>query len=464
MIQKSKRHFMGAFQALAEKLSCPVCTGQVQGGKDALRCEGCQAVFPVWGDFPWVFANAGEWKADWTQRFRFYLQQLHEDVQNLKMELKLLDLLPKTRERLQHLVQAKTEQHRELEKLFEPLLLGKGPSYEQQLAAQTPLPEAQQLMGYYGNVLRDWGWGEEENQTCEDILAAILGPHPLGTMLVLGTGPSRLAYDIHRRLGGKDTIAVDINPFYLLVAERMLAGRNLNLYEFPIAPTDAKASASRVKCRAPETLKQGFSFLMADAMNPCFQDASVDTLLTPWLIDIVPQDFRSFAKKLNRIMKPGARWLNFGSTVFHHRLQHLCYSREEIPDILAESGFEVLQIRENVIPYLRSPSSCQQRSEKVFTFMARKVQEVAPGPAYTPLPNWLSDTEMPVPIQADMQQQMIVNLTLTQVLAQVDGQKNLRQIAEVMAPTFELPASDVLPMLKRMFGRFVEGRGRSMNF
>jgi hypothetical protein len=57
-----------------------------------------------------------------------------------------------------------------------------------------------------------------------------------------------------------------------------------------------------------------------------------------------------------------------------------------------------------------------------------------------------------------------VNLTLTQVLAQVDGQKNLRQIAEVMAPTFELPASDVLPMLKRMFGRFVEGRGRSVNF
>jgi len=455
---------MGAFQALAEKLSCPVCSGPVQDGKDALRCQGCQAVFPVWGDFPWVFANASEWKADWTQRFRFYLQQLHEDIQNLKMELKLLDLLPKTRERLQHLVQAKTEQHRELEKLFEPLLLGGGPSYEQQLAAQTPLPDTQQLMGYYGNVLRDWGWGDEENSICEDILAAMLGPHPLGTMLVMGTGPSRLAYDIHRRLGGRETIALDINPFYLLVAERMLAGRNLNLYDFPIAPTDAKAFASKVKCRAPESIKSGFTCLMADAMNPCFQSASVDTLLTPWLIDIVPQDFRSFAKKLNRIMKPGARWLNFGSTVFHNRMQHLCYSRDEIPDILAESGFEVLQIRENVIPYLRSPSSCQQRSEKVFTFLARKVQEVEAGAAYAPLPNWLTDTELSVPIQADMQQQMIVNLTLTQVFSQVDGQKSLRQIAEVMAPTFELPVSDVLPLLKRMFGRFVEGRGRSVNF
>jgi hypothetical protein len=71
---------------------------------------------------------------------------------------------------------------------------------------------------------------------------------------------------------------------------------------------------------------------------------------------------------------------------------------------------------------------------------------------------------MSVPMQADMQQQMIVNLTLTQVLAQVDGQKSLRQIAEVMAPTFELPVSDVLPLLKRIFARFVEGRGRLVNF
>src|SRR3954468_22551427 len=108
---------MGAFQALADKLSCPVCTGKVQDGKDVLACQGCGAKFPVWGDFPWIFANAAEWKADWVQRFRFYLQQLQQDIQQLKLEQKLPDLLPKSKERLLHLIQAKSEQHRELEKL-----------------------------------------------------------------------------------------------------------------------------------------------------------------------------------------------------------------------------------------------------------------------------------------------------------------------------------------------------------
>jgi hypothetical protein len=464
MEKKFHEALMRSLLALAEKLSCPSCSGKVQAQKQSLHCQSCSAVFPIWGDFPWVFAQADEWKADWLQRFRFYLQQLHQEIQNLKMEGKLPDLLPKTKQRLQHLIQAKTEQHRELEKLFEPLLLGKGPSYEQQLAAGTPLPDSQQLMGYYGNILRDWGWGEEENKLAQDLLTGILGPNPLGTLLVLGTGPSRLAYDLHRALGGKDTIALDVNPFYLLVADRMLAGRNLMLHDFPIAPIDTKACASKVKCRAPETIKEGFQFLMADAMNPCFQSASIDTLLTPWLIDIVPQDFRSFAKKLNRILKPGARWLNFGSTVFHHRLQHMCYSREEIPDILEENGFYVMHVEETQLPYLRSPSSCQQRTERVFTFLARKVAEVEVDAAFTPIPDWLNDPERAIPLLPDIQQQAIVNFTLTQVLAQVDGQKNLRQIAEIMAPNFDLPVTDALPMLKRIFSRYVEGRSRSMNF
>ncbi len=455
---------MRSLQALAEKLSCPVCSSPIQVDQKGLRCPSCSASFPVWGDFPWVFTQVGEWKADWHQRFRFYLQQLTQEIQSIKLELTIPDLLSRTKERLQHLIQAKTEQHRELEKLFEPLLLQEGPTYEQQLATGTPLPESQQLMGYYGNILRDWGWGDEENKLAEDLLASILGPNPLGTMLVLGSGPSRLAYDLHRRLGGQDTIALDINPFYLLVAERMLAGRNLNLYDFPIAPTHSKAFATKVKCKAPEAIKKGFHFLMADAMNPCFQSASIDTLVTPWLIDIVPQDFRSFAKKLNRILKPGARWLNFGSTVFHHRLQHLCYSREEIPDILEENGFAVLQVEETLLPYLRSPSSCQERSEKVFTFLARKVAEVDPGPAFTPIPNWLTDPEQPIPLQTDIQQQMVVNLTLAQVLAHVDGERNLRQIAEALAPGFGLPTGDMIPMLRRVFSRYIEGRGRQMNF
>ncbi|MCX6128703.1 MAG: hypothetical protein NTX25_06515 [Proteobacteria bacterium] len=190
----------------------------------------------------------------------------------------------------------------------------------------------------------------------------------------------------------------------------------------------------------------------------------MDTILKPWLIDIVPQDLRSFAKKINSILKPGARWVNFGSLVFHHRLQQLCYSRDEIPQILEEAGFAILRVEEPLVPYLQSPHSCQLRQEKIFSFVARKVREVEAGPRFSSSPHWLENPDLSVAMTPDIQQQVIVNLSLAQILSQVDGQRSLRQIAELLAPQFSLPAEDLIPMLKRVFAKFLETRGRQQNF
>src|SRR5690606_37299223 len=124
------------------------------------------------------------------------------------------------------------------------------PSWHMLLGESIPL--GHQLMGYYPNLFRDWAWGDEENSAALNLILgtkALSGAAP-GTTAVLGAGAGRLAYDYHRAVGGT-TIAVDINPLLLYAARRVCTGRNLTLYEFPLAPVDGDSVALKRQCSAP---------------------------------------------------------------------------------------------------------------------------------------------------------------------------------------------------------------------
>jgi hypothetical protein len=64
--------------------------------------------------------------------------------------------------------------------------------------------------------------------------------------------------------------------------------------------------------------------------------------LTPWLIDIVPQNLAESVRCVNRLLKKGGVWLNTGSLAFFHRNEAWCYGEEEALELIAAGGFEVL--------------------------------------------------------------------------------------------------------------------------
>jgi len=68
----------------------------------------------------------------------------------------------------------------------------------------------------------------------------------------------------------------------------------------------------------PEVVREEFHFVLADVLRAPFADHAFDTVVTPWLIDIVSDDLPVFAARINRLLKPGGRWLNFGSLAFDH--------------------------------------------------------------------------------------------------------------------------------------------------
>jgi hypothetical protein len=286
-----------------------------------------------------------------------------------------------------------------LREILEPVdIQSSQASYESYIALRTRLPADQGISTYYANVHRDWAWGDAENAaSLAQIKAITTGGQSLGKTLVLGAGACRLAYDIHMQLDTEQCVAMDFNPLLLLIAKSVMSGDTPALYEFPIAPKSIDDFAVLRKLHAPEAVRDDFDLVLGDALRPPFAKDSFDTVVTPWIIDIVNEDLPIQAARINHLLKTGGRWVNFGSLAFNHPDRARCYSAEETLDIVEQTGFAKPRVHEKRIPYMCSPASRHGRQEVVLTFAATKTGNTRPAARHKSLPDWIVTGKVPVP-------------------------------------------------------------------
>ncbi len=368
-----------AMTHLATLLACPRCDKSPLESEDGqLHCKACKVDYPSINGIPWMFAEPLATLGEWRGRLTFALQQIGHEVAGLEQELKNDDLHSLTRRRVERYKKAVEDHRRRLGKLLKPVdMQAYHGSYESYLALRTRLPADQGLNTYYANIHRDWSWGDEENSASLKQIQAVLHDHAeLGNVLVLGAGAGRLAYDIHRSLNCTATVAMDFNPLLMLVAQAVTRGDKLKLYEFPIAPKALEDDAVLRPLTAPEVADEGFHLVLGDALRAPFPDKSFDTVVTPWLIDIITEDLPVLAARINNLLADNGRWVNFGSLAFSSPQQSRRYSPEETKAIVAECGFSDPYVSQKTIPYMCSPASRHGRQEKVFSFSAYKEREV----------------------------------------------------------------------------------------
>ena len=159
------------------------------------------------------------------------------------------------------------------------------------------------------------------------------------------------------------------------------------------------------KLVAPETPKPGLQPLIADALHPPFREYSFDTVVTPWLVDILPEDFSMLCRRINRLLKPEGSWIVFGSLTFHHSDPALRYSLEECLEVVGETGFAVPVPEEREIPYMNSPASRHGRRERVITWRTQKLSDAEEPAEHRALPEWLVRDDVPVPLSPSFQSQ-----------------------------------------------------------
>lgn len=83
-------------------------------------------------------------------------------------------------------------------------------------------------------------------------------------------------------------------------------GEKLRMYEFPIAPKSLEDDAVKRTLKAPEKTNEEFHLVLGDALRAPFTAQSFDTVVTPWLIDIIAEDLPVLGARDNR----GDVWRN----------------------------------------------------------------------------------------------------------------------------------------------------------
>jgi hypothetical protein len=162
------------------------------------------------------------------------------------------------------------------------------------------------------------------------------------------------------------------------------------------------------------------------------------------------------------LLRPGGRWLNFGSLSFGHREAALCYTREETLEILKEQGFECVAEREVELPYMRSPASRHARLETVVAFAAAKRTTVAQPSEHQSLPDWLIDEGRPVPLLPPFEMTAVATRFYAFVMSLIDGRRSARDIAQVLIAQKLMNADEAGPAVRAFLTRMHEDARASM--
>jgi hypothetical protein len=410
---------------------------------------------------PWLFADPEAALGEWRGRLHFALAKLDHERGELSAALAEKGPSALTRGRLEKLVAAKLDHGARLRALLTPLGLdAPAANHETYLALRTRLPTDQGLTTYYHNAHRDWVWGDEENAASLAIVTECLRGAPAGKTLVLGAGAGRLAYDFHQSSGPPLTVALDFNPLLILIAERVVRGEAIELYEFPLAPIDLEHQALLRTLRAPGPARAGLHFVLADAHRPPFPKDSFDTVITPWLVDILPEPFAHLATRVNNLLVPNGRWINFGSLSFHGADPTQWLTREECAEIIAETGFGAPELAETTIPYMCSPASRHGRRERVLSWTATKTRNAKKVARHEALPDWLVRGKDPVPLLDAFRAQATATRIHAYIMALIDGHRSVSDMAQLLEHERLMTRAEAEPAIRSFLIKMYEDSRR----
>jgi hypothetical protein len=241
---------------------------------------------------------------------------------------------------------------------------------------------------------------------------------------------------------------MDFNPLLMLVANKMASGEQLKMYEFPIAPLALEDDAVLRTLSAPDVAGEDFHLVFGDALRPPFAAQSFNTVVTPWLIDVIAEDFPVLAARVNALLKKNGRWVNFGSLAFSSAKRQNRYSPEETKAIVAENGFSDPYVSQTTIPYMCSPASRHGRQEKVFSFSAYKERDVPKPERHKALPDWLVTGADPVPLSPAFRTQAMTTQVYSFIMSLIDGKRTITDMAEVLENQMLMTKDEAEPAIR----------------
>ena len=431
------------------KTACPRCAGalgienadasEAPGGDAAgLRCQRCTTPYPVFGRIPCLVDDPALWRTLWMSRLESYSSAVEARVRDLRQEADGPGMMPRTRERLQRLAAAFAAQVDAVDALFEPIQAGADLLPAMAIPSRPEPDSPAGVLEGYENLFRDWVWGARECDLALELVRGALPPaDEMRSVAIYGAGAGRLAVELHQGGGAEDTFAIGENPLPFLALDRILAGEPVRLVELPVSPSSEKDVAIERTLSRPYEPRPGFSLLFSDPLRPPFAPGSIDLVLTSWFIDTARTDLRQTAASINRVLRPGGLWINLGPLRFHGVASRACVI-EEVLDVVLASAFEVTLSDRHELPSFDSPVSGVRRSETVFRVGARKLGEAAPVDIPDPMPPWVRNPTVPIPITPALIALGRTSMFTSGILSMIDGTRSVVDVARALGQAWRI--------------------------
>lgn len=421
-------------------LACPRCGADCDGGLKAneQRCHNCGQEFFDLAGMPCWFSAGKIQLTLWQSLYGIALEQAEKNFAVAEQEIPAYDLLPRARTRMQLAQKA----NRQIIEDVKDLLSDAG--LDAKIAPEFANYDASRMLQYFELLLRDWAWDEviptteNENQRELNRIRQALEKSEvtLGHTLIMGAGAGRLSWDIHCELDPTTTLALDTNPVLISAAHRLVAQEKpWQLTEVHPNPQIDYQPVRRWTLQADSNERsQTWFALAANAWSPPLKAGSMDTVITPWFIDVNGKEIRTLIAQVQKLLKPGGLWINTGPLLYGTDISPMRrYTTEEIRELAELAGFEFIYENVENTPYLKTPLSAQLRTEQVWTFTARAPRPNQSLPNSNP-PAWISLPHLPIPRLNIPTPQ---DPTLQHLLSLVDGQRSINDIAELIAPNLD---------------------------
>lgn len=438
-------------------LCCPACLSALrEPDPGRLDCSGCEAVYPVFDGIPWLYRDVVGSRAQWAAKLQQFRSELLADHAALEAAAKASDLLPSTRERLERQTAGLAGFGEQVFGLLEPFVFAHAEAGS--ALPRERIPSQQHVTSYLETVFRDWCWGEDEVAQTLDFLGRLLPEAtPERDVLVLGGGAGRLAYEIGRRGSWASVVQLDLNPLLTRIGALVSAGESVELTELPriakgvdqVAVDQRLARPSGAPATAPE-------FVLGDLFAPPFSAASFELLVTPWLVDILPESFPRLAARLGRLLSDDALWVSFGPLSFESLGPAARLTPEEMAEALEAAGFEVEEAGFVDVPYLHSPHGMARRGEELFVFAARRRAPIVTVEDFSFYPSWMTDGRQSVPRDPALESLGAEHVFELEILKCVDGERSLEEIVALLSERYGLDLPRCRNTVNRFFSKLVE--------
>jgi SAM-dependent methyltransferase len=419
---------------------CPRCGAPLDLHAAAIKCAGCSQLYPRLGAIPILLPEPRTYIAIALEQLERLKRQVVQTADAIEEQLQSFDIVPLTAARCRGLAAEAAGQVEDVAAILGPHL----PTLVDDSMPRSLTGELPSLLTNIHYAFRDWGAAETsdaENERSLALIEGVMSDRAPGRTLVLGAGACRLAYDLHRRAPGSETVVVDIDSLLFAIAHAVIRGATVSLRESYADIGELEHIARRWSLAATEgPLDDRFHFLLADGLDPPFASGTFDIVVTPWFIDAIPADMRDFFSTVFRLLKPGGQWVNVGPLRYTEKVPLVRrFTREEIFDLIARAGFRLGSWHTASIPYLVSMLHQQGKVVWLLAFGATKATDSVPVAATDRARDWILFRHLPVPTFAGQSLVVAGDPVEQMVVSAIDGQRTLEDLATLVAGHLKRP-------------------------